>query len=233
MSRMPFVLAMTLAAASNAQPSNLLVDGSFESPGVPDAGAGRLTLRPADRVGQWRIESSSTLLGTGWQAADGEQSMELASGLAGSVLQHVSVFPGRVYELSFQLAGDPSTRADKSMRVVINDREVGRYTFRQASWTATDMGWEQHRFEFRADDPGLFILFEGLNQSDAGAVIDDVWLVEWCQADISRDGFVDLFDFDLFVAEYESGSDRADIDGDGFIDLFDLDAYVTAFERGC
>jgi hypothetical protein len=54
-----------------------------------------------------------------------------------------------------------------------------------------------------------------------------------CEADYNGDGFVDFFDYDAFVADFESGSSLADINGDFMIDQFDYMQYVEAFERGC
>jgi len=55
-----------------------------------------------------------------------------------------------------------------------------------------------------------------------------------CPADFNLDGFVDGFDYDDFVAAFESGSDPelADFNSDGFVDGFDYDDFVTAFESG-
>ena len=58
-----------------------------------------------------------------------------------------------------------------------------------------------------------------------------------CAADFDRDGFLDLFDVDLFFGCFEGlgcpeGAD-ADFNGDGFVDFFDADAFLDAFDRGC
>ncbi len=56
-----------------------------------------------------------------------------------------------------------------------------------------------------------------------------------CPADVNCDGFLDFFDYDDFVAAFESGSppEVADFNGDGFADFFDFDDFVAAFELGC
>jgi hypothetical protein len=58
-----------------------------------------------------------------------------------------------------------------------------------------------------------------------------------CGADFNRDGFLDSFDYDAFVACFEGsacplGRD-ADFNRDGFVDFFDYDGFVAAFETGC
>jgi hypothetical protein len=54
-----------------------------------------------------------------------------------------------------------------------------------------------------------------------------------CRADINSDGFLDFFDLDDFVAEFEIGGNAADFNSDGFVDFFDLDDFIAAFESGC
>jgi hypothetical protein len=56
-----------------------------------------------------------------------------------------------------------------------------------------------------------------------------------CAADVNCDGFLDFFDYDTFVAAFETGAPQevADFNADGFIDFFDYDEYVGAFEVGC
>lgn len=54
-----------------------------------------------------------------------------------------------------------------------------------------------------------------------------------CPGDYNEDGFVDGFDYDDFVSDFEDGSPRADFNRDGFMDGFDYDDFVTAFEDNC
>jgi len=59
-----------------------------------------------------------------------------------------------------------------------------------------------------------------------------------CGADFNGDGFLDFFDYDLFVGCYDGtgcppGRTDADFNGDGFVDFFDYDAFVAAYETGC
>jgi subtilisin family serine protease len=57
-----------------------------------------------------------------------------------------------------------------------------------------------------------------------------------CAVDFNRDGFVDFFDYDDYVACFEGNcpaSVSADYNGDGFVDFFDYDTFVADFEIGC
>jgi hypothetical protein len=58
-----------------------------------------------------------------------------------------------------------------------------------------------------------------------------------CEADFNGDGSVDFFDYDDFIACFESiacppGAD-ADFNDDGSVDFFDYDDFVLSFEVGC
>jgi hypothetical protein len=48
-------------------------------------------------------------------------------------------------------------------------------------------------------------------------------------ADFNLDGFVDFFDFDGYVAAFESGSCAADVNKDGFLDFFDFDRFAYVY----
>jgi hypothetical protein len=58
-------------------------------------------------------------------------------------------------------------------------------------------------------------------------------VVTICFADYNFDGFVDFFDAEDFLSDFETGDLGADITRDGFTDFFDADAFIEAFERGC
>lgn len=59
---------------------------------------------------------------------------------------------------------------------------------------------------------------------------------EPCAADFDNDGFVDIFDYESFLACLEGNcqsKQSADINNDGEIDADDLDFFISAFEQGC
>ncbi|QOJ01507.1 MAG: hypothetical protein HRU70_13835 [Phycisphaeraceae bacterium] len=66
-----------------------------------------------------------------------------------------------------------------------------------------------------------------------GVLISEPAQLSLCAPDLDCDGFLDFFDFDLFLGEWLDGTEKGDYDGDGFIDFFDLDAYRNALDAGC
>ncbi len=93
--------------------------------------------------------------------------------------------------------------------------------------------------EISAEYPVFYGLWSvnGRNTTSTQLPFAGVWL--WrstgptCTADFNNDGFVDFFDFDDFVSEFEAGAPAADFNNDGFVDFFDFDDFVEAFEAGC
>jgi choice-of-anchor B domain-containing protein len=64
-------------------------------------------------------------------------------------------------------------------------------------------------------------------------VMDPARALRCMDPDLTRDGFIDQFDYLAFVTAFESGEAQGDYNRDGFTDFFDYDAYVAAFEAGC
>jgi hypothetical protein len=93
----------------------------------------------------------------------------------------------------------------------------------------------QFRIRFIARDLGAGSIVE--------AALDAVNLVVFdcdatvCDVDFNSDGFVDFFDYDIYVECFEVGScpagKNADFNQDGFVDFFDYDSFVESFEVGC
>jgi hypothetical protein len=59
----------------------------------------------------------------------------------------------------------------------------------------------------------------------------------YCSADFNRDGFVDFFDYDSFIACYEAVECpeglSADYNRDGYVDPFDIYAFDAVYLAGC
>jgi len=79
------------------------------------------------------------------------------------------------------------------------------------------------------------ILPSGNGTPGGSAVLN--FSIAFCPGDFNRDGFVDGFDYDDFVACFEGAGcpvgTTADFNQDGFADGFDYDDFVAAFEASC
>ena len=88
---------------------------------------------------------------------------------------------------------------------------------------------DRFRIRFSADDQP--------NNSVTEAAIDAFEIVQMscdtCQADVTGDGTLDIFDFLGYQNLFDAGDLRADFDGDGSLTIFDFLAFQTAFDTGC
>jgi hypothetical protein len=70
-----------------------------------------------------------------------------------------------------------------------------------------------------------------LDSNGDGSIDYDTELSQYIcnsMADLNGDNFVDFFDYDDFVAAFETDGCLADVDMNGFLDFFDYDLYVRA-----
>ena len=79
-----------------------------------------------ERDGSYEFHSFSgsiDLIGGTWQAARGQQSVDLSGETAGAIYQDLPTVPGRRYRLRFALAGNPAgAPADKQLAFL--DRQL-------------------------------------------------------------------------------------------------------------
>jgi choice-of-anchor C domain-containing protein len=161
-----------LACALSADAA--LSNGGFESPG---AGSTYRAFLAGENIGGWVVESGSVeIVGTYWQAAEGNQSLDL-SGLwdwAGTIYQDIPTVPGQVYKIRFALAGNPEDQAIKDAKVFWNDIELAKLTVDTAGRSFTDMGWTYYNYEVTASGTSGRLKFQSLTLNFLGPVIDDV-----------------------------------------------------------
>lgn len=54
-----------------------------------------------------------------------------------------------------------------------------------------------------------------------------------CQADVSKDGVVDISDFSLLVKHFLESNTEVDINGDGIVDISDVSIVIALFLQSC
>lgn len=184
-----FVAVSALAMASSSTLANLVVNGSFESPVVTEADGVHATYwydpqyLPGWGVGQVgpdgdgsSVDVNNSTGYSGWQAADGDQSIDLSGNYAGSIGQTLSTVAGDQYILSFALAGNPNTPDDPIKTVQVNwgDDAPFDISFDTTGKTLSNMGWVTETYVLTADSDSTLLNFTSLNDSDAGPAIDNV-----------------------------------------------------------
>lgn len=155
-----------------------LLDGGFEE---PEVGGSYVPYWSGSNLGGWVVENGTVeIVGTYWQAAEGDQSLDL-SGIwdyAGTIYQDVATEAGKYYVLRFAFAGNPEDGAVKEAKLFWNDQEIAHLTVDTAGRSLQDMGWKYYRYVVKAEGASSRIKFQSLTMNFLGPVIDDVSLFE-------------------------------------------------------
>jgi choice-of-anchor C domain-containing protein len=151
-------------------------DGSFEYPTAP-ANAFQ-TFSAGQTMGPWRVTSGSVdLIGAGfWQAAEGDQSVDLNGQGPGAVTQTFTTVPGATYTVTYSLAGNPgATPVVKTGQVLIDGQDFQDFSFDTTGKTNTNLGYVTRQFTFVANNPSTTVTFISTTSDSArGPVLDNV-----------------------------------------------------------
>lgn len=171
------VVTLPLSAAAVT-----ITNGGFEEPAVSggngldryNSGSGSLT--------GWTIDSGNIdLIGSFWEASEGDQSVELNGTGAGSISQAITgLTSGASYTLSFDLAGNPNGPDIKVVDVGVSGL-VTQFSFDSSGQSATDMGWLTQSVSFLAGSDTETISFASVSSEHdgfQGPAIDNVSLSE-------------------------------------------------------
>jgi choice-of-anchor C domain-containing protein len=171
------VIGIGAATATPAQASILPGpgDGSFETP-VVAAGTFQTFFAPAT-MGDWTVTSGSVdLIGAGfWQAADGNQSLDLDGNQEGGVAQTFTTVPLLEYRVTYDLAGNPAEGPTiKTGQLLANGKVIQNFSFDITGKSFTDMGYVKQEATFVATGLSSTLTFRSTTVGAFGPVIDDV-----------------------------------------------------------
>ncbi|MFE0426253.1 choice-of-anchor C family protein [Streptomyces sp. NPDC058953] len=172
-----------LAAPAQAAALSRFDNGSFEYPLAP---ANSFSTHAAGSfLGPWRVGAGGIdLIDNGfWQAAEGDQSIDLNAGAPGTVAQTFTTVPGRSYTVSYSLAGNvdgASTPAVKTGRVLIDGQNFQDFSFDVTGKTRPNMGYVNRQFDFTAGAAATTLTFVSGTPGAHGPVIDNVQVKSAC-----------------------------------------------------
>lgn len=170
-----------LGVTASAQTVSRFDDGSFEYPRV--AAGGFTDLSAGQAIGPWQVTAGTVdLIGAGyWQAAEGDQSVDLNGTTPGTVTQTFTTVPGVNYTVTYALAGNPAGGPTlKTGRALIDGQDFQDFSFDITGKSVTNMGYVDRQFTFRATSATTTIGFASTTPSTSfGPVLDDV-RVERC-----------------------------------------------------
>lgn len=124
--------------------AELVTNRGFESPSF---GASFLTYGPGSpQLTGWAIDGAGIVhVGTFWQHASGNHSVELNLFAAGGISQTLATTPGEQYQLSFDMAGQPDIGpAVKQMQVFWDGNLLSTFTVDTTGRSTSNMGWVGH-----------------------------------------------------------------------------------------
>ena len=147
------LLAMSVAASiglCSSAKAAIFQNGSFEFGADPGSfttlGAGS-TVITGWTVGTGGID----YIGSYWQAADGNRSLDLNGNFPGSISQTFDVVSGQTYKVTFFLAGNTDGGpAVKTLTTTSTDATILFSSFNTTGHSHADMGWTPISFDFTA-----------------------------------------------------------------------------------
>ncbi len=183
---MKFASLLVLSTAllgAGAVKGNLIVNGDFEDPPIPDRATGFQTYYPGQSLPGWTVAGDSIDVVSddrsswvSWNAASGHQSVDLNGYGKGSISQDLTTVPGQSYDLSFAMAANPSNSPwVVTMEFLWHGEVVDTISF--YTHYGRDPGWVYLNYVLTAATDSARLTFGSLvNDGTAGAAIDDIVL---------------------------------------------------------
>ncbi len=178
--RLVGILLLTIFLPVSSALAMSILNGSFEEGTISDtdprfetlfAGSGNIT--------SWEIIGDSvdyidSLL---WMASDGNRSLDLAGIAAGGVQQTFATVDGQMYEVTFDMAGNPFPFGEAGIKVLnvsAGDSNLN-FSFDTSGSSFEFMNWDARMFTFTANSTSTTLTFTQVSPLTAfGAALDNV-----------------------------------------------------------
>jgi choice-of-anchor C domain-containing protein len=157
---------------------SILLNGSFEQPVVPTSHFS--TYGTGQTFGHWTVSKGSIdlLSVKDWQDADGQQSIDLSGGEAGTIYQDLATTIGATYQVSLAIAGNPTdVPSVKQAEVWWGSSLLATLSFSTSGHSHQSMGWQFHTFTVQAAAPVTRLRLKSLTNGSNGPAIDAVRVV--------------------------------------------------------
>lgn len=169
-----FLFILGLSTVSMATPFQ---NGSFED--GPDDIVAFITLPAgsADITGWTVVSGSIDLIGSYWDASDGDRSIDLNGDEPGAINQVFDTESGALYQVFFDMAGNPD---DPGLKVLVASANsmASEYEFDSTGKTHTEMGWTEMSFIFQASSNSTTLEFASISPDSAfGPALDNVRVI--------------------------------------------------------
>lgn len=173
---MAAILTVGLTGVVNA--ASLSTNGSFET-GTDPGVFSTLVAGDTTTIPDWTVVSGSVdYIGTYWDSADGDRSLDLTGVNAGAVSQTLSTVAGHSYTVKFDLAGNPEGAPVVKTLNVDAGGVPTVYTFDTTGKTLTDMGWQEKTYTFTATGASTTLTFASQDDTFFGPALDNVRITD-------------------------------------------------------
>lgn len=160
--------------------ANLLTNGDFETNPGTSASVPIVTVTTGGNgLSGWTVSAGTVdIVNTaGWSAAGGSTSLDLNGTSPGTISQSFPTVSGKVYKLTFSLAGNPAGITSKSLKVNFGGASQA-YNFDVSNTTAQNMQWVTKTQQFTATGTTATLEFQSQTTGAHGPAIDNVLVEE-------------------------------------------------------
>ena len=170
-------------------------NGSFESGIVPGVFT-TLAAGDSTSITDWTVTSGTIdYIGSYWTASDGVRSIDMSGNAAGAISQTFPTTTGAVYNVTFDMAGNPAGGPTVKHMEVDAGGAPTLYTFDTTGMTLANMGWTPETFTFTATSANTTLRFTSLDHTAYGPALDNVVVEQYLPTtkdDCKKDGWKDF-----------------------------------------
>ena len=123
--------------------TSVVFNGSFE---VPLTNAPSDTYYAGSTFGGWSVESGSIDHISAWQAAEGNQSVDLSGVGAGAIYQDLPTSAGENYSMRIALSANPESPSARQIEIWFGDQLVDTVSIDNSGLSPSDMNWVYHEY---------------------------------------------------------------------------------------
>lgn len=164
---------------------DLVINGGFEDPAVPDddLDGGLLFTAPTILPGDWSLVAGSVDIlrrsgSTPFQTPEGSQAIDLTGmGSRGTIRRTLDATDYAVYRLTFWIAGNPTCEPGvKRVTVTVENTIFASLMFNTTGRTPANMGWTGYEYTFQGVSEPRFLQFQSTTGTNCGIMLDGVAL---------------------------------------------------------
>jgi choice-of-anchor C domain-containing protein len=173
-----FIAALLACGVATSASAVTINNGSFElGAAIPGGSFISVPALNSTSITGWTVGGGGVdYVGTYWQAADGERSIDLSRLSAGSVAQKIATVIGQTYKVSFFLSGNPDGGLGQKVAVTsVSGSLPNVETYNVGpSNSHSNMLWQPYSYSFRAFDTTSTLTFAGATYTPYGPALDNV-----------------------------------------------------------